>query len=171
LFIGEAPGQREDELGRPFVGAAGKLLTDLLKSIGLRREDVFITNVVKCRPPNNRDPKDDEVDACSAHTIKIIRLISPRVLVTLGNHAGKFVFETLASQPWKGVKRSRGRIYKLHILENEITIIPTYHPAAALYNPRLRDELEKDFDLIGNVLKSNNRKKELTLLDFMRDNR
>jgi len=149
LFIGEAPGRQEDLSGRPFVGQAGKLLDALLKSVGLKREEVFITNVVKCRPPNNRDPKEEEISACSAHTLSILKLIRPKIIVTLGNHSGKYVFSTLGNREWRGVSRMRGRIYELELAElGEVLAIPTYHPAAALYNPKIKPALEKDFSLI-----------------------
>ena len=153
MFIGEAPGRREDETGRPFVGAAGKLLDELLSRAGLRRAEVFITNVVKCRPPNNRDPREEEVSECSVHTNKIIKLIAPKIIVTLGNHSGRYVFEKLAGMEWYGVSRARGRVYEATILELKVKVIPTYHPAAALYNPKLRTRLENDFDTIGKELK------------------
>ncbi len=170
LFLGEAPGRREDELGRPFVGAAGKLLDTLLNDIGIKRDEVFITNVVKCRPPNNRDPKDDEIRSCSRHTIKILELVRPKVIVTLGNYAGKFVFEYLLKRKWLGISRCRGKVYELSSTElGSVMIIPTYHPAAALYNPKLRDYLEYDFKLILNTMKNlRDMKKRKSLLDFMR---
>ncbi len=170
MFIGEAPGRQEDLTGRPFVGQAGKLLDNLLESHSLRREDVFITNVVKCRPPGNRDPTDEEVTACSVHTLRILRLIDPRIIVTLGNHSGKFIFQ-LSRRSWPGVSRARGRIYKLNILNKVIVVIPTYHPAAALYNPKVRPKLEEDFNLIVKAFEEMGReasKKVTSLLDFIR---
>ncbi len=170
FFLGEAPGRREDEEGRPFVGAAGKLLDMLLRSIGLSRDKVFITNVVKCRPPNNRDPREDEIHACSVHTNKILSLINPDVIVTLGNHAGKYVFAILGNRPWHGVSKHRGRAYELtlDVLGKKVRVIPTYHPAAALYNPILKRELENDFMLIQKIIHSASEKREgKTLLDFL----
>ncbi|MCD6428792.1 MAG: uracil-DNA glycosylase [Desulfurococcales archaeon] len=170
LFLGEAPGRREDEEGRPFVGAAGKLLDTLLRNIGLSREEVFITNVVKCRPPNNRDPRDDEIRACSVHTNRILSLINPDIIITLGNHAGKYIFAILGSKPWYGVSKHRSRVYELalNVLGKKVKVIPTYHPAAALYNPILRRELESDFMLIQKVVRSVSEKREgKTLLDFL----
>jgi len=170
FFLGEAPGRKEDEEGRPFVGAAGKLLDTLLRNIGLSRNQVFITNVVKCRPPNNRDPRDDEVNACSMYTNEILSLVNPDIIVTLGNHAGKYVFAILSNRSWLGVSRHRGRIYELTVgvLNKRVKVIPTYHPAAALYNPVLRQELENDFILIRKVLDSISGKHEgKTLLDFL----
>jgi len=174
LLIGEAPGKNEDEEGRPFVGAAGKLLTELLEVRGIKRSEVFITNVVKCRPPNNREPYDEEIRACSEYTVSIIRLVSPKILVTLGNHAGKFIFE-LGGVRWISVSRMRGRSYKMDIVGiKDVLVIPTYHPATALYNPNIRSVLESDFDMIkeyyfmeygvGSI-------KRKTLLDFLEGGR
>lgn len=174
MFIGEAPGRSEDEAGRPFVGAAGKLLNELLHSNGLRREEVFITNVVKCRPPENRDPLEDEIYSCSYFTNTIIQLIQPSIIVTLGNHAGRYVIEILGGSRWYGVSRMRGNTYNITLFGKETLVIPTYHPAAALYNPAPRKLLEEDFKLIAmkyreltlNEVKTKERRK--TLLDFMR---
>lgn len=172
VFIGEAPGQKEDEEGRPFVGSAGKLLTELLESIGMRRGEVFITNVVKCRPPNNREPYDDEVEACKPYTTAILTLIKPKVIVTLGNYAGKFVFE-LGNMRWYGVSKARGKVYRVKVVDlGEVMVIPTYHPAAALYNPNVRGVLEHDFNLIRDsyskaLAKSGDRGSGMTLLNFM----
>jgi len=168
MLIGEAPGRREDETGRPFVGAAGKYLNELLSKAGLSREEVFITNVVKCRPPNNRDPEPEEILKCSQHTDRIIRLVSPKVIVTLGNHSGKYIIEYLGGRKWHGVTRARGRVYDLMILGLRVRVIPTYHPAAALYNPRLKSTIEQDFIRLGKellFLKSGGR--ERTLLDYL----
>ena len=171
LFLGEAPGRREDEEGRPFVGAAGKLLNTLLESIGLSRDEVFITNVVKCRPPNNRDPREDEIQACSIHTNKILSLVSPDIIVALGNHAGKYVITTLGNKSWHGVKRHRGRIYELFldVIGKKVKVIPTYHPAAALYNPVLRQELEEDFMLLQKTMNATSEAQgRKTILDFLK---
>jgi len=173
VFVGEAPGKSEDLAGRPFVGAAGKLLTELLESNGIKREEVFITNVVKCRPPDNRDPFEDEISACSIHTNKIVELIRPSMIVTLGNHSGRYFFEVLGGIKWYGVKRARGKVYKLRILGNDVVLIPTYHPAAALYNPKVREELEEDFKLIVKTYDELSKpkptqEKRKTLLDFMK---
>ena len=170
VFLGEAPGRKEDETGRPFVGAAGQLLNKLISDIGLDRSKVFITNVVKCRPPNNRDPKDEEIRACSVHTNAILSLIKPKVIVTLGNHAGKYVFEFLGNRKWLGVTKARGKVYEISLrLGFNVKVIPTYHPAAALYNPQLRHNLESDFKLISKALSEvREGRKAMTLLDFFR---
>lgn len=151
MLIGEAPGATEDEMGRPFVGAAGKLLTLTLESIGIKREDVYITNVVKCRPPQNREPIEEEIENCSIYLESQISLLKPKIVVTLGNIAGKKVF-SLASKPWNGVTKMRGKVYNLSILGCEIHVIPTIHPAAALYNPAMRTILLNDLKLIKDLL-------------------
>ncbi len=176
LFIGEAPGRQEDLSGRPFVGQAGKLLEALLKSIGLKREEVFITNVVKCRPPNNRDPREDEIRACSTHTQAIIELVKPKIIVTLGNHSGRYVFSMLGGREWRGVSRMRGRVYELELKDlGKVMVIPTYHPAAALYNPKIRPALERDFSLLAEARSSLARigknavkSKPKSLMDFLK---
>ena len=136
MFVGEAPGSNEDKSGHPFVGRAGNLLDQLLNSIGLDRDKVFITNMVKCRPPNNRDPQNDEIESCSSYLDSQIEALSPKVIVTLGRFSfGKFF-------PGETITQSRGIVRKW----NNINILPMYHPAAALYNPSLRPRLEKDFE-------------------------
>jgi len=145
LFIGEAPGKNEDLQGRPFVGSAGKFLDELLKSIGYSREDVYVSNVVKYRPPNNREPQEDEKDACRVWLNAELLFIKPRVIVTLGRHAlGRFV-------PGTGITASHGQPFE-H--PTGIPVFAMYHPAAALYNPNLRDVLKKDFKELKNFLDS-----------------
>jgi len=135
MFIGEGPGKVEDKLGRPFVGPAGKFLDQLLESIGLQRKDIFIANMVKCRPPNNRDPMDSEKEACRPWLDEQIRLINPKVFVPLGRHAlHKFL-------PDISISTAHGKFYK-H--ESKI-IFAMYHPAVALYNGSMRSTLLKDF--------------------------
>ena len=144
MFIGEAPGEKEDEQGRPFVGPAGKLLTELIESTGYKRSDAYITNVVKCRPPGNRDPEEDEIETCLPYLLKQIDLIKPKIIVTLGRHAGSTIFK-LAGLKWTSMTGNHGRVYTGRIQGREVKIIPTYHPASALYKPPLRRVLEEDF--------------------------
>ncbi len=151
MLVGEAPGAREDETGRPFVGAAGKLLTELLEGRGLSREEVYITNIVKCRPPGNRDPTEEEIEACLPYLLRQIRLIKPRVIVALGRHAGRTLYR-LAGIKWTSMARMHGKFFDAVIEGIEVKLIATYHPAAALYNPRLRSSLEKDFEIIRSLL-------------------
>ena len=138
MFVGEAPGRNEDIQGSPFVGAAGRLLDELLEEIGVRREDVYIANVLKCRPPGNRDPKQDEIDACKGYLREQIRMIAPRVVMTLGNFATKLLMPTQL-----GITRVRGHSYDWWL---GAKLIPTFHPAAALRGrPQVRSDMAADF--------------------------
>ena len=143
MLIGEAPGEVEDETGRPFVGAAGKLLNSLLQDIGVDRSSLYITNVVKCRPPNNRDPTDEEINACKPYLIRQITVVRPRRIVTLGRHSTRVILG-LGGLRVSEVSRVRGRVFKVVIAGVEVEVYPTYHPAAALYNPSLRGVLKED---------------------------
>lgn len=141
MFIGEAPGQREDEQGRPFVGPAGQLLAELLASIGLKREDVYISNVVKYRPPDNRDPTPEEKQACLPWLMLEIAIIRPTVIVPLGRHALTQFFTSL------NITAAHGKPQRLPAAEGrdaDIAVFPLYHPAAALHNPGLRQTLFAD---------------------------
>ena len=151
FFIGEGPGKDEDLQGKPFVGAAGRLLTELILSIGLRREDVFITNVVKCRPPNNRDPLPEEVESCWPYLDAQIRFIKPRLIVTLGRHSmGRFLPGLKISEVHGQPKRANG------IWQERQIYLPLYHPAVALYDPRKKITLFEDFKRIPLILKKIN---------------
>ncbi len=170
MFVGEAPGQKEDEEGRPFVGAAGKLLTELLERNGIKRSEVYITNVVKCRPPGNRDPTEEEVAACSPYLFRQIMLIKPKIIVCLGRHSARLLFSE-AGLPFRGISSARGKPHNVFIRGVPVTLFATYHPAAALYNPRLRSILEKDFETIGKLYKSDEglqHKRSTSLLDFLK---
>lgn len=135
MFIGEGPGFHENEQGQPFVGAAGRFLNELLQTVGLRRDQVFITNVVKCRPPSNRDPQADELAACDGYLERQIQAINPKVIVTLGRFSmQKFLPNAKISQAHGQAIRVRGRL-----------VVPFYHPAAALHQPSLRPTVEADF--------------------------
>lgn len=140
MFVGEAPGAREDELGLPFVGRAGKLLEQLLREIGLERADVFIANVLKCRPPSNRDPLPAEITNCSEYLMAQVELIAPRVICTLGNFATKLLRCDTA-----GITRVHGRAEVRQIGPRTVRLYPIYHPAAALYTPRMLEVLREDF--------------------------
>jgi uracil-DNA glycosylase family 4 len=148
MFVGEAPGFHEDKQGVPFVGAAGKLLDQLLAGIGLTRPDVYVANVLKCRPPGNRDPMPEEIEACEAHLWRQIELIQPRVVATLGNFATKL----LSGRP-TGITRVHGQEQETTLGGRRVLLYPLYHPAAALYTPRMLDVLKSDFarlpELIG----------------------
>ncbi len=140
MFVGEAPGFHEDKQGVPFVGAAGKLLDQLLDEIGLTRADVFVANVLKCRPPGNRDPQPAEIEACESHLFRQIELIEPQVVATLGNFATKL----LSGRP-TGITRVHGQEQEATLGGRRVLLYPLYHPAAALYTPRMLDVLKADF--------------------------
>jgi DNA polymerase len=142
LFVGEAPGFYEDQQARPFVGPAGRFLDELIASIGLRRDQVFITNVVKCRPPNNRDPLPGEIDACRKHLQRQIELIQPRIIVSLGRYSLAWFFPREAISKVHGQAKVRDGVY----------FIPMYHPAAALHAGNMRKVIEEDFRKIPAVL-------------------
>jgi len=143
VFIGEAPGEQEDKQQRPFVGQAGKFLEELLLSIGLKREDVYITNVVKFRPPENRDPTPEEKAACLPFLLLELSIIRPKVIVPLGRHALLHFFAKMS------ISEAHGKPQKL---TDELTVFPIYHPAAALHNPGLRQSLKDDFAALGAFL-------------------
>ena len=147
MFVGEAPGEQEDNLGRPFVGAAGKLLTELLQSIGLRREEVFITNTVKCRPPNNRPPRKDELAACRDYLDRQLKLIHPHAVCVMGNSAIRALLN---------VAEPVSELHGVPLEKDEITYFPMYHPAAALYTFALRKVMEEDFKQLKKYSNSHN---------------
>jgi DNA polymerase len=149
MFVGEAPGFHEDQQGFPFVGQAGKLLDKLLAGIDLRRSDVYVANVLKCRPPGNRDPQPDEIESCEPHLFKQIELIQPRLVATLGNFATKL----LTGKP-TGITRVHGQEQWTALGGNRVTLYPLYHPAAALYTPAMLRVLEEDFRRIPELLGS-----------------
>ena len=151
MFVGEAPGFHEDQQGVPFVGQAGKLLDKLLGGIGLARADVFVVNVLKCRPPGNRDPLPDEIAACEPHLFRQIELIEPTLVATLGNFATKL----LSGRP-TGITRVHGYEQEVTLGARTVLLYPLYHPAAALYTPAMLKVLEEDFarlpELLGRFL-------------------
>jgi uracil-DNA glycosylase family 4 len=151
LFIGEAPGQAEDVKGEPFVGAAGQFLDTLLSETGFSREDVFITNVVKCRPPRNRDPRPIEIRTCTPYLNRQISILKPRFIVTLGNHSTGYILSK-AGLPFRSITDARGKVHETSILGIKLAVFPTFHPAAALYSARYRKQLEEDFKLIRDKL-------------------
>jgi DNA polymerase len=147
MFVGEAPGFHEDKQGVPFVGAAGQLLSKLLAGIGLERDEVYIANVLKCRPPGNRDPQPEEIEACEPHLWKQIELIQPKLICTLGNFATKL----LSGKP-AGITQVHGRPQDVTLGGNPVTLYPIFHPAAALYTPRMLQVLQDDFARIPELL-------------------
>jgi uracil-DNA glycosylase len=143
MFIGEAPGADEDIQGIPFVGKAGQLLTKIIEAIGLQREEVYIANVIKCRPPGNRNPEQDEVDTCEPFLFQQIDVIRPKVVVALGNFAARALLRTLDP-----ISRLRGRVYELRGAK----LIPTFHPAYLLRNPSSKREVWEDMKVVRKIL-------------------
>jgi DNA polymerase len=144
MFVGEAPGFHEDKQGEPFVGPAGKLLDQLLHSIGLDRKQVYIANTLKCRPPENRDPTPEELETCTPFLYKQIELIDPRIICTLGNHATKILLKTST-----GITQLHGKLVR----KGTLTFVPLFHPAAALHKPPLKSVLIEDFQKLQELLK------------------
>jgi DNA polymerase len=147
MFIGEAPGAHEDRIGLPFVGQAGKLLDKLLEEIGLERKDVFVVNVLKCRPPDNRDPHPNEIAACHDYLMAQVELVEPTVICTLGNFSTK-----LLRADTTGISRLHGREELRAIGPRNVRLYPLYHPAAALYTPSMLETLRADFQRIPELL-------------------
>jgi DNA polymerase len=147
MFVGEAPGASEDEQGLPFVGRAGKLLSTLLEEIGLQRTDVFICNVLKCRPPGNRDPQPVEIENCHEYLYKQVELIQPRVICSLGNFSTKL----LRADP-TGITRLHGQPEVITLGPRAVRLYPIFHPAAALYTPRMLETLREDFSRLPELL-------------------
>ena len=143
LIVGEAPGKNEDAQGEPFVGAAGKYLNELLAIAGLTREEVFVANVLKCRPPSNRDPRPEEIQACTPFLREQTRTIDPELIVTLGNFSTKFILKTDV-----GITRLHGTLQRA----GRFKVFPIFHPAAALYDGKKREALENDFATLGELL-------------------
>ena len=147
MFVGEGPGFHEDRQGEPFVGQAGKLLNELLGGIGLARSEVYIANVVKCRPPENRDPTPDEIEACGPHLMEQIAAIRPRVICTLGRFATKLLADTELS-----MTAVHGKAKERVLAGVDVVVFPVFHPAAALYTPSNRQVLEEDFAKLRHLL-------------------
>lgn len=153
MFVGEAPGFYEDKQGEPFVGAAGKLLNDLLASAGLSRNDIYIANVIKCRPPNNRDPEPDEVETCKPFLMQQIQMIRPKLVCTLGNWATQTLLERKV-----GITKVKGQAFYM----KDFVIFPLLHPAAALHQGNLLDTLKEDFKKLKDFLDRNTKPPEPT---------
>ncbi len=156
MIIGEAPGKNEDLQGKPFVGAAGKFLDELLEVAGLKREDVFIANVLKCRPPSNRNPKPEEIEACAIFLRQQTQTISPDVIVTLGNFATQFILRTGV-----GITHLRGTVQRA----GRFLVLPVFHPAAAIYDRSKRDVLLSDFERVGSLVRDRMATKQEELFD------
>ncbi len=149
MFVGEAPGLQEAKSGRPFCGASGRILDELLNSVSIKREDVYITNILKDRPPKNRDPQKEEIEACVPYLDRQIELIKPIVICSLGRYAmeflmGKFGLEDVIEP----ISKIHGKVFEVEIVSQSIKIIPLYHPAVATYNPNMKEVLQKDFQIL-----------------------
>ena len=164
MFIGEAPGKEEDKQGKPFVGAAGKYLTEVLARNGIKRESVYITNVLKCRPPNNRDPKPEEIRACSRWLKLQLDLIKPCIIVTLGRFSTQWIFDYF-NLKYSSIMKVRGKVYEAEKWNKVVYIIPTLHPAAVLYHPKWKPLFEQDIALIRTILQEKPKKKNI--LDYL----
>ncbi|MBN1175616.1 uracil-DNA glycosylase [Candidatus Woesearchaeota archaeon] len=155
VFIGEAPGEQEDLQGIPFVGRAGKELDKLLNQIGLTLDDVYICNILKYRPPKNRDPSVDEIKSHTPYLIDQLKIIKPKIIATLGNYSTKFVLGGFSPDNMKtvnGISVLHGTKHDVSLDGISITVVPIYHPAAMLYNPRLRESFTQDFLVMANIL-------------------
>ncbi len=155
LFIGEAPGEKEDLGGLPFLGRAGKQLDKFLNKINLSIDDVYIANILKCRPPKNRNPKIEEIKKCTPYLIEQINIINPKIIVTMGNYSSKFLLASLKIENMKniaGISELHGIAHIIEIGNKQYTIIPIYHPAAMMYNPKIKNDFENDFRNIAKIL-------------------
>lgn len=144
MLIGEAPGYSEDVKGKPFVGAAGKFLETLLSEVGFSRNEVFIGNVLKCRPPKNREPMPNEIQTCTPYLDRQIKIIQPKFIVTLGNYSTAYIF-LKAGLPFSSITQAHGKFYEASVLGIRVTLFPTFHPAAALYSAKYKEQITTDF--------------------------
>ena len=152
LFIGEAPGATEDASGKPFCGRAGKILDQLLLKAGMSREDIYIANILKCRPPGNRNPKGEEIDACNQHLDQQIGLIKPKIIGCLGNFSTKWVMEKFGlKNKVQGISKIHGLVFIAPVSQGSIKIVPLYHPAVVVYNANTIFALEEDFNMLKNI--------------------
>jgi uracil-DNA glycosylase family 4 len=154
VIIGEAPGKNEDEQGLPFVGAAGKFLDEMLSNVELSRSDIYITNIVKYRPPNNRDPTPEEKKAFWPYLVRQLDVIQPKIVVTLGRHSMEYFL------PEQKISAIHGQLQRIQFEESTIVIVPLYHPAAALYNGSLRATLIEDFNKLTKIIEILEKEKE-----------
>jgi uracil-DNA glycosylase family 4 len=152
MFIGEAPGEKEAATARPFVGRSGQFLNELLESVGIKREEVYITNIVKDRPPKNRDPRPEEIELYAPFLDRQIEIIKPKVVATLGRFSMQYIMSRYGLESELGpIGKLHGQIFDTEIAGQKVKIVPLYHPAVALYNPNNRDELKKDFKVLKSL--------------------
>ena len=153
IFVGEAPGLNEAKTGRPFCGAAGNILDELLEFAGIKREEVYITNIVKDRPPDNRNPKPEEIAACSPYLDRQIEEIKPEVICSLGNFSTSYIMEKYGlKEEIQGISKIHGRVFETETLFDKIKIAPLYHPAVATYNINMKKVLKDDFKVLKNLI-------------------
>ncbi len=149
VFCGEAPGAREDKTGRPFCGAAGKILDELLECVGIKREEVYIANLLKCRPSQNRDPEKEEIETCVSYLERQIEIIKPEVICPLGRFAMEFLMEKFGLKDQiEPIGKIHGKVFEAKTPFQKITLIPLYHPAVATYNPNMKEGLKEDFQIL-----------------------
>lgn len=151
MFIGEAPGYWEDVKGKPFVGDAGRFLDTLISNLGLTRDDVFIGNILKCRPPRNREPSQIEIQTCTPYLDRQIKTIKPKIIVTLGNYSTSYIFSK-AGLPFSSITQVHGKFYEASFFGMQVLVFATYHPAAALYNPKYKQQITQDFQVLRQEL-------------------
>jgi len=155
VFVGEAPGEKEAQSGRPFVGASGRILDRLLESVGINRSEVFITNIVKDRPPDNRDPRASEIELYSPLLLEQINIIEPRVIVTLGRFAMTFILERFGlAEPGQKISRLHGQVLQAKAPYGDVAVVPLFHPATVLYNSDQKAALEQDFQVLAQFVEA-----------------
>ncbi|MFH1612075.1 MAG: uracil-DNA glycosylase [bacterium] len=153
IFIGEAPGATEDKTGVPFCGAAGRILSELLESIDCKREDIYIANILKCRPPTNRNPLQNEIDACVGYLEEQIKIIQPKVICPMGNYAVNFILRNFGlGDEIQGISKIHGKLFESDTELGKLKIAPLYHPAVSVYNANMKDVLKKDFQLLKGLI-------------------
>ena len=149
VLIGEGPGSNEDKTGIPFCGASGNVLDELLASAGIKREEIYICNILKCRPPNNRNPQADEIEACTPYLERQIKIIKPKIIGALGNYSASYILRKYGLEnEIQGIGKIHGKIFKTKTSFGEIKIIPLYHPAVTVYNANMKNVLKKDFQIL-----------------------
>ena len=157
LILGEAPGKKESETGLPFVGTAGKKLDGFLDTIGLKREDVFIANILKCRPPENRDPTKEEISTCTPWLYDQIKIINPKVICPLGNFSSRYILSGCKPEEMKKIdtiSKTHGEVFEVEIHGETKTVIPLYHPAALIYNRKLIPDMGEDLKVVKKIVKN-----------------
>jgi DNA polymerase len=152
MFVGEAPGFNEDRTGHPFCGKAGGVLDELLSFAGIRREEIYITNILKCRPPQNRNPKEEEIKSCGPYLDRQIDIIQPKIICCLGNFATTYILKKFGlTDKIQGISKIHGQVFVSNTLFGPIKIIPLYHPAVVTYNPDMRDILKRDSQILKDI--------------------